>query len=275
MYARRRRTILLAVLLIVVLGLLVGRVVDRRMSAGTVPLAPTEFAEPPPDDLGTPTPSATSTRTPKAGRPPTRDPDARVGRSAAAPARGGVATARFDYAGTAGPVLGAAGTLRRFKVAVEAGGGVSDIDFANAVDRILGDPRSWTAGRHLRLQRVPPGRATEFTVFLASPATSERMCADGGLATDGYTSCRLRGQVIINLDRWENAVPNYGAPLATYQAYAVNHEVGHELGHGHEACPGAGLPAPVMQQQTYGLKGCVANAWPYIDGRRYAGEPIA
>ncbi|MFB9361484.1 DUF3152 domain-containing protein [Actinoplanes nipponensis] len=201
-------------------------------------------------------------------------PDAadRALREAAAPAVPG----RFTLAGGYGPVLGSTGTLRRFKVAVEERLAPGDGgDFARAVDRILGDPRSWTAGRQARLQRVPAGTAAEFTVYLASAATSERMCAGGGLRTDGFTSCRLPGQVIINEDRWGSAVPGYGAPLTVYRAYAVNHEVGHQLGYGHESCPGAGRPAPVMMQQTYGLNGCVANAWPYPRGERYAGDPVA
>jgi hypothetical protein len=181
----------------------------------------------------------------------------------------------FDYATAAGPVLGSGGSVRRFKVAVEQDHGLDADVFAAAVDKALGDPRSWVAAEQFRLQRVTRAGGAEFTVFLASAATSEKMCARGGMRTDGYTSCRMAGQVIINLDRWQRAVPDYNAPLATYQAYAINHEVGHQLGQGHEACPGAGRPAPVMQQQTYGLKGCVANAWPYVDGRRYAGSPVS
>src|SRR5204862_546177 len=80
------------------------------------------------------------------------------------------------------------------------------VKFADEVQRILGDPRSWIASGQFRLQRVPESSGSEFTIYLASADTSEKMCAAGGLKTDGYTSCRLPGQVIINLDRWEDAV---------------------------------------------------------------------
>jgi hypothetical protein len=195
-----------------------------------------------------------------------------------APAKPTTATSNdngFAYATAAGPVLGAGGSVRRFKVAVEQNRGLDANVFAAAVDKTLGDPRSWVAAEQFRLQRVPRASGAEFTVFLASAATSEKMCARGGMRTEGYTSCRMAGQVVINLDRWQQAIPDYGAPLVTYQAYAINHEVGHQLGQGHEACPGPGKLAPVMQQQTYGLKGCTANAWPYVDGRRYAGSSVS
>jgi len=188
----------------------------------------------------------------------------------------GAADTGFTFAGGFGPVLGSTGTIRQFKVAVQTGIGQGDgRDFATVVDRILGDSRSWIAGRQFRLQRVPQPATAEFTIYLASAGTSERICAQGGLRTDGFTSCRLSGRVIINVDRWAGAVPGYGAPLDVYRSYAINHEVGHQLGHGHEACPGSGRPAPVMMQQTYGLKGCVAYSWPYLDGRRYSGAPVA
>jgi hypothetical protein len=169
----------------------------------------------------------------------------------------------FSYLTTYGPVLGSAGPIRRFHVGVEKPA-AAPAAFAAEIDRALGDHRSWIAARRFRLRRVPSAEHAEFTIYLASARTSERMCrAGGGLETGGYTSCRVPRQVIINDDRWESAIRGYGAPLATYRAYAINHEVGHQLGHGHQPCPGKGRLAPVMMQQTFGLKGCVANPWPY------------
>jgi hypothetical protein len=189
----------------------------------------------------------------------------------AGPAKG---DGTFAYATAAGPVAGGAGTLRKYRVAVENGSGQQADAFAAAIEKTYADPRGWTAGGDLRLQRVAGEGAADFTVFLATPATSEAMCATAGLHTEGYSSCRIAGKVIINLARWLTSIPDYGAPVADYQTYVINHETGHELGNGHEACPGDGRPAPVMMQQTYGLQGCVANSWPYVDGQRYTGPKV-
>jgi hypothetical protein len=197
-----------------------------------------------------------------------------VAPSPAGPRAPSVSVGRFAYMTSGGPVLGSAGTLKRFRLAIEGGAGVDAAAFAAAADTILGDPHSWVASGQVRFQRVAGDAAAEFTVFLATPATSESMCLAGGFHTNRYTSCRLSGKVIINVARWMTAIPNYGAPLSVYQAYALNHEVGHELGHGHEACPGAGQLAPVMQQQTFGLKGCLANPWPYVNGQLYSGPKL-
>jgi hypothetical protein len=180
----------------------------------------------------------------------------------------------FSYAIGVGPVVGRGGELHRYHVAGEDGIALDVAEFAAAVDAILDDPSSWTAGGTVRFQRVPQSTDADFTVYLASPATAEAICKEGDLEIDEYTNCRLSpGKVVINSARWLTAVPGYGASLDVYRGYAINHEVGHQLGYGHELCPGPGQPAPVMQQQTLGLHGCTANAWPYLNGVRYQGPP--
>ncbi|MGN9776196.1 DUF3152 domain-containing protein [Micromonospora sp. H33] len=212
-----------------------------------------------------------------AGGPADRPPGRTSYGAAERPQPGGYPRAgvgSFETATGDAEVRGGDGPLYRYRVAVERDIGQDTDAFAATVDEVLGDPRSWIGSGELRVQRVEDVDLADFTVYLATPDTSERMCAEGGLTTEGYTSCRLPGHVIINLARWMEGVPDYGAPLAVYRSYVINHEVGHEFGEWHEACPGPGRPAPVMQQQTYGLDGCVANPWPYLDGQRYAGEPV-
>lgn len=180
----------------------------------------------------------------------------------------------FSFAGEVGPVVGGAGPLVTYRVAVEDGVGVDPVAFGSAVESILSDTRGWIGEGNRRLQRVAGPTPSSFVVFLASPVTSEQLCRVDFLETDQYTNCRLGdNRVIINSERWLTAVPNYGAGLDVYRAYAVNHEVGHQFGHGHELCPAPGAPAPVMQQQTYGLQGCVANGWPFVNGAFYTGPP--
>ncbi|WP_241038211.1 DUF3152 domain-containing protein [Blastococcus litoris] len=157
------------------------------------------------------------------------------------------------------------GPLRRFIVEVEDGIGVEGLPFAQAVEATLGDPRSWGNGGRMSFQRVGAAEAAagqfDIKVSLVSPGSMETYCP--GVGTGGYTSCRYGDRAVINLARWATAVPDYEGDVATYRLYVVNHEVGHALGNGHQNCPGAGQLAPVMQQQTLGLEGCVKNAWPY------------
>ena len=157
------------------------------------------------------------------------------------------------------------GPLERFIVEVEDGIDVDGATFAAAVESTLGDPRSWGSDGRMSFQRVGAAEAAsgqfDFKVSLVSPGHMETYCP--GVGTGGYTSCRYADRAVINLARWATAVPDYEGDIATYRLYVINHEVGHVLGNGHEPCPGIGRIAPVMQQQTLGLEGCVKNAWPY------------
>ena len=153
------------------------------------------------------------------------------------------------------------GTPTRYVVEVEGGLGLVPSEFAAAVDRTLADPRSWGADGRRAMQRVGDRAAADLRITLASPRTTDRLCAP--LRTGGYFSCANGDRAVLNVARWLLGAPSYEGRLEDYRSYVVNHEVGHTLGFGHARCPGPGQPAPVMLQQTKGLDGCAHGPWPY------------
>jgi len=166
-------------------------------------------------------------------------------------------------------VAGAAAGPAVITFSVQGRGNVSSLeDFASEAAGVYADPRGWSLGGTIRFERVVTGG--DFTLWLAADA---EMSGFGG-ACDHVWSCRNGRNVVVNEDRWLGSSASWleaGASLETYRQMVVNHETGHWLGLGHAYCPGPGQLAPVMQQQTYGLRGCTANGWPYLDGKRYAG----
>jgi hypothetical protein len=183
----------------------------------------------------------------------------------------------------AGAVVGT-GTVHRYSIDVE--NGITGIDvtaFATLVQRTLSDKRSW-AGHGVALQWVSSG-PVEFHVTLASSMTVRKLCGytipieTSCFARSGSTSAADTDRVVINDARWVRGNAAYVGDLEAYRVYMVNHETGHALGHAHaHACLPGGL-APVMMQQTIGLKSaatgamCQANPWPYPPG--VAGAPGA
>jgi hypothetical protein len=191
------------------------------------------------------------------------------------------ASGQFAYGSQRGPVAGGKGQLRRYRVAVEKGSNEDVAAFANQVQAILSDKRSWVGNGDVRLQMVAGSDRADFTVYLATRDTAGQLCARGGtnirIGGIPFTSCRTTGKAVINLDRWRlsaNPYLNAKIDLATYRQYVINHEVGHELGHGHQNCPKAGGPAPVMVQQTLTLRGCKPYAWPRRNDRSLAGPAL-
>jgi Protein of unknown function (DUF3152) len=167
-------------------------------------------------------------------------------------------TGRFTVAAGKSAAVGE-GDLVRYTVEVEAELSDDPQLVANIVEATLADPRSWIATGEHAFQRIDTDG--DVRVLLATPSTTDELCAP--LRTRGEVSCRNGKQVVLNAKRWHYGIDGYGTDLDGYRQYLVNHEMGHALGFSHVDCPGAGEPAPVMLQQSYGLDGCTQNPWPY------------
>lgn len=254
---RRRRLVVLAMMAVtvVLVGVDFARGGSARIDPNTRVANPADGAE-----LAPPASAA-----PAAGLP-SSTPTVSPSPSPSVPQRG---TGRFVIAAGEMSKIGR-GKLMTYSVEAEDGSGVTAARFASEVDNTLSDSKSWTANGEWAFRRVSSG-SVDFVVRLATPDTVDKICGAAGLRTGGYVSCRTGPFVMINLARWELAVPDYKGDVPLYRRYVINHEVGHRLGHGHELCPGPGKVAPIMQQQTYGLGGCVPNGWPFVGGRLVKG----
>ncbi|MFC4004306.1 DUF3152 domain-containing protein [Prauserella oleivorans] len=198
-----------------------------------------------------------------------------------------------------GRKAGDGGELYTYTVEVEDGidpaSYLGDDGFAQAVEGILSDPRSWTGTGEVSLQRVDASHPDpDFRVSLTTPDTAHRpdIC---GNSIPFEASCYRRdvdgeNRVVINLARWVRGALAFSGDMIGYRQYAINHEVGHALGNGHEGCAQDGALAPVMMQQTFGVandyvarlnntpggdqgtvpadgKVCKPNAWPNPQAR--------
>lgn len=209
-----------------------------------------------------PTPSAASVSPSPAETP--------VPRSTHVPEKG-LGTYSRTASGETG-VFGIGGVLKRYCVQVEDGiDSFTAEEFAEVVDVVLADSRSWIAARKWMFQRIPSCAGANLRIKLTTPKNVDRFCASAGVNTAGQYSCRNGNDLFINLRRWTFGVKHFGSELETYRQMVINHEVGHYLGFGHVNCKSQGDLAPVMQQQSISLRGCEMNAYPYPDGVNYVG----
>lgn len=168
----------------------------------------------------------------------------------------------FTFVDQEGPVVGN-GELRTYRLEIEPAAAVDPRVFTDLAERILRNERGWTGAADWSLQRVT-GREADIRVVVATPDTVDRLCARAGLDTHGEVSCWNGEFAAINADRWVKGAKGFIGSLRSYRQYLLNHEVGHGLGYAHEVCPRPGAPAPIMQQQTYATRPCIANGWPTL-----------
>ena len=130
-------------------------------------------------------------------------------------------------------------------------------EFANVVESTLTDSRGWIRAGVKFSKVSSEGR---LHVVLASGAEIDKYAG-----CSAELSCTVYPYVLINDARWLGATDSYnsaGLSLTSYRQMVINHEVGHFLGHDHISTCGAGGIAPVMLQQSTGLRGCTGNSWP-------------
>ena len=259
----------------------------RPATGAAVTTAATDAAAPPADQVAADPAVSSPAVVPD---PNNHDADGHVAAAIAAGALPAGADFAVSGAGTwhvvpgTTPMVGTGDQHSTYMIEVEDGLQTPEQDqaFAAAVDATLADPRSWIGGGAVSFARIDSGDP-DFRISLTSQMTiraPDKCGWDVPLEASCYNG--WAGRVFLNDARWVRGAMSFNGDLAAYRSYAVNHEVGHALGQGHQPCPAQGALAPVMMQQSWSTSDddlslldpqriprdgnvCVANPYPYPD----------
>ncbi|MFT3900729.1 MAG: DUF3152 domain-containing protein [Gordonia sp. (in: high G+C Gram-positive bacteria)] len=155
-----------------------------------------------------------------------------------------------------------------------------DNAFATMVDATLANRHSWIGGGKVSFKRVGAGQSPNLRISLTSTNTARELC---GYQIKLESSCFYppTNQVLLNEARWVRGAISFDGDIHSYRQYQINHEVGHGIGYAqHEPCKQNGKLAPIMMQQSFGVRNkdimgldpqmdanpalsCKPNPWPF------------
>ncbi|MFD9263492.1 DUF3152 domain-containing protein, partial [Streptomyces sp. NPDC059538] len=123
----------------------------------------------------------------------------------------------FKPSATVGNAQGK-GPARRWRIEVEEGSGIDPESAARSVEAILGDPRGWTKDPKYGFQLVAAGQPVDFTIKIATPKTTDRLCDVVTPELIGETNCSTGHTVVVNLKRWQEGSPQFSGSPEEYRA---------------------------------------------------------
>ena len=139
-----------------------------------------------------------------------------------------------------------------------------DDDFVSTARQIIKHPRGWESlGYTFVFHGSPDAALPRIRMTLTPQSVLDARFPD--FRHQRLSLCNMTTrEIFINEGRWHRWYDDDKSTmtLRDYRFYVINHELGHALGFDHARCPGAGMPAPIMLQQTLGLGGCTPTRFP-------------
>ena len=142
----------------------------------------------------------------------------------------------------------------RYTTVVDSGVVYDPRQFADEIAVYLADPDGWIS-RGLTFTYVRRASDADVVIHLTPVEKMNSMGCEAALSCAEFNG----RQIHLNATRWGAGARESKLSLKAYRQYMVTHEMGHILGYDHTRCPGKGVPAPVMLQQTMGIGACKPN----------------